>query len=148
MPINHERGGGHWALVAVVIPDANSNSNDVHLQWYNSMNAIGNPNQAATLITNWIRREHPRGQTFNFIEIEVREVPQQEGFVDCGVHVLSAILNLARGEPVSQETGVVFAQVRRDEFANILAQAARAAEPVQMELAGWPVISIQDNSTA
>jgi Ulp1 family protease len=101
------------------------------------------------LIRDWIQREHPRGNTFNFPDIEIEVVPQQVGYVDCGIHVLSFMLNLARGEEISQETGEIFAQVRRDEFANLLAQAAREAEPAQMELDDWTVVDeTQDDSAS
>jgi Ulp1 family protease len=148
VPAHGAACGGHWTLIVADIPATTSDSMDVRLRWYNSKIAIGNPQQAAELVMVWIHREHPRGNAFNFLQIEVMDVPQQVGDVDCGIHIISFILHLARGEEIPQETGMDFANVRRDEYANLLAQTARASEPVQMELEGWTVDETQANLTS
>lgn len=107
---------------------------DMKCPWGKKNKAELDPFLAARMITNWIRAGHPRGATFHFSEIQVVQVPQQVGKVHCGIHIISYMLNLAQGEPISPETGLEFANVRRDEYAQLLARAARDDEPGSLQI--------------
>jgi Ulp1 family protease len=105
------------------------------MRWLNTMRNVGEAVEAQRMVARWLRREHPRGRQLDFSAmIEIQDIPQQIGGVDCGVHVLSHMMNILRGEPLSDETGDGFTNLRRDAYASLLVDSARQWEPMELDM--------------